>query len=132
MRRVSTIKDTKGVAIGNHVRARVVKNKIAPPFRQAEFDIMFNQGISIEGDLIELAVTEEIMERSGAFIRYGDITVGRGMEKAREFLIENPDLSRELREKILSTHGIEPPKPDSAEKKSKSEPPKANLKKRTK
>jgi len=132
VRRVSTIKDTKGVAIGNHVRARVVKNKIAPPFRQAEFDIMFNQGISIEGDLIELAVTEEIMERSGAFIRYGDITVGRGMEKAREFLVENPDLSRELREKILSIHGIAPPKPDSAEKKSKSEPPKANLKKRAK
>jgi len=109
VRRVSTLKDSRG-AIGTHVRARVVKNKIAPPFRDSEFDIMFDQGISVEGDLIELAIKNEIMEKSGAFIRYGDLTIGRGMEKAREFLRENTDLCKELREKILALHGIAPKK----------------------
>jgi len=105
VRRVSTIKDTKG-AIGNHVRARVVKNKTAPPFRQCEFDIMFNEGISTEGDLIELAINAEIMEKSGAFLRYGDLTIGRGAEKARQFLREDTKLCQEIRQKILDQHGI--------------------------
>ena len=84
----------------------VVKNKIAPPFRQSEFDIMFDEGISIEGDLIDLAVEEGILDKSGAFIRYGDVTIGQGREKAKAFLRENPEITRELRSKILSKHGI--------------------------
>ncbi len=105
VRRVSTIKDANG-ATGNHVRVRVVKNKMAPPFRQSEFDIMFNEGISTEGDLIDLAVEEGILTKSGAFIRYGDMTIGQGREKAKVFLKENPDLTAELRAKILGAHGI--------------------------
>jgi len=105
IRRVSTIKDAKG-AIGNHVRARVVKNKVAPPFRQCEFDIMFNEGISIEGDLIDLAVNENFIEKSGAYLRYGDMTIGQGREKAKEYLRENPELTDEIRQKVLAVHGV--------------------------
>jgi len=105
IRRISTIKDATG-AIGNHVRARIVKNKIAPPFRESEFDIMFSTGISVEGDLLDLAVKEEIIEKSGAYLRYGDITIGQGREKAKEFLSENRSLYNEIKRKILNVHGI--------------------------
>jgi len=118
IRRVSTIKDANG-AIGNHVRVRVVKNKTAPPFRQCEFDIMFDEGISIEGDLIDLAVEEAILDKSGAFIRYGNVTIGQGREKAKAFLRENPDLTEELRSKILARHGIDTPKAQAATKEPK-------------
>jgi len=101
IRRVSTIKDPNG-ATGNHVRARVVKNKVAPPFREAEFDIMFNEGISSEGDLLDLAVKYEIVKKQGAWLSYGDMHVGQGREKAREFLRENADLAKELRDKIMA------------------------------
>jgi len=105
IRRVSTIKDANG-ATGNRVRARVVKNKIAPPFRETEFDIMFDEGISTLGDLIDLAVNENVIEKSGAFLRYGNAVIGQGREKAKEFLRENPQLAEELRGKILEVHGI--------------------------
>lgn len=105
IRRISTIKDNTG-AIGNHVRARVVKNKIAPPFRESEFDIMFDSGMSAEGDLIDLAVNAEIIQKSGAFLRYGDVAVGQGREKAKDFLKDNPELAKEIRNKILAEHGI--------------------------
>jgi recombination protein RecA len=105
VRRVNTIKDANG-AIGVHIRARVVKNKIAPPFRESEFDIMFDSGISTEGDLIDLAVKENLVEKSGAFLRYGDIVIGQGREKAKDFLRENPDLAQEIRTKILTDHGL--------------------------
>ncbi len=131
VRRVSTIKDAKG-AIGNRVRARVVKNKMAPPFRQSEFDIMFDRGISVEGDLIDMAVDKEIIEKSGTFLRYGDITVGRGVEKAREFLQENPDLCRELRQKILAAHGIESKETDRTAEKTKSQTGKTDAEKTAK
>jgi recombination protein RecA len=131
VRRVSTIKDAKG-AIGNRVRARVVKNKMAPPFRESEFDIMFNRGISVEGDLIDMAVDKEIIEKSGAFLRYGDITVGRGVEKAREFLQENPDLCRELRQKILAAYGIESKETDQTAEKTKSQTDKTDSEKTAK
>ena len=103
VRRINTIKDGTG-AIGTHVRARVVKNKIAPPFRDAEFDIMFNSGISAEGDLLDLAIKHELVEKSGAFLRYEDVMIGQGREKAKDFLRENPDLSEELRRKVLAKH----------------------------
>ena len=112
VRRVSTIKDANG-AIGNHVRARVVKNKIAPPFRESEFDIMFDEGISITGDLIDLAINADIMKKSGAWITYGDMQIGQGREKAKAFLRETPKLITEIRQKVLAAHGItgSPPKP---------------------
>ena len=100
IRRTGSIKDGDA-AVGNHVRVRVVKNKVAPPFRQSEFDIMFNEGISINGDLIDLGVEEKVVQKSGAWYSYGEIRMGQGREKAKEFLAENPDLFTEIREKIL-------------------------------
>tara|TARA_R110002072_G_scaffold42064_21_gene119012 strand:- start:315859 stop:316971 length:1113 start_codon:yes stop_codon:yes gene_type:complete len=100
IRRTGSIKDGD-VAVGNHVRVRVVKNKVAPPFRQSEFDIMFNEGISINGDLIDMGVEEKVVQKSGAWYSYGEIRMGQGREKAKEFLAENPDLFTEIREKIL-------------------------------
>ncbi len=105
IRRISTIKDST-TAIGNRVKGRVVKNKIAPPFREAEFDIMFDGGISTEGDLLDLAVLEDIVKKSGAHLTYGKMTLGQGREKARQLLKEQPQLCQELRSKILEKHGV--------------------------
>jgi len=105
IRRVTTIKDSKG-AIGNHVRARVVKNKIAPPFRETEFDIMFDNGISTDGDLIDLAMKEELITKTGAWLSYNNMQIGQGREKAKEFLKDNPDLCQELRQNILIKLGV--------------------------
>jgi len=107
VRRVNTIKDTNGASTGNHVRVRVVKNKVAAPFKESEFDIMFNEGISTDGDLIDLAIEEGVLVKSGAFIRYGDVSLGQGREKAKVFLQENPDTKQELRKKILEMHGVD-------------------------
>jgi recombination protein RecA len=100
IRRTGSIKEGD-IAVGNHVRVRVVKNKVAPPFRQSEFDIMFNEGISINGDLVDLGVEEKIIQKSGAWYSYGEMRMGQGRERAKEFLAENPDLFAEIREKIL-------------------------------
>jgi len=117
IRRISMIKGATH-AIGNRVRARVVKNKIAPPFRETEFDIMFDSGISATGDLIDLAVAQELIAKSGAYLRYGDVTIGQGREKAKEFLADNPALVKELTEKILAAHGLaESPKTKTTKKK---------------
>ena len=101
IRRVNTIKEGE-VAIGNHVRAKVVKNKIAPPFREAEFDILFESGISYEGDLLDIAVADNIIEKSGAWFSYGPSRMGQGREQARQFLKDNPAATKEIREKILA------------------------------
>jgi recombination protein RecA len=82
--------------IGNRTRVRVVKNKVAPPFRTAEFDIMFNEGISKEGDLLDLAAKLEIVTKRGAFFSYGDIRIGQGRENSKEYLRQNPDLAAEI------------------------------------
>jgi recombination protein RecA len=105
VRRVSTIKDAEN-AVGNHVRARVVKNKIAPPFREAEFDIMFNKGISYEGDLIDLGSTCDVIEKSGAWLNYGSIRLGQGRENAKLYLEQNPEVTKEIRQKILIKKGL--------------------------
>ncbi|HEW79564.1 MAG TPA: recombinase RecA [Phycisphaerales bacterium] len=105
IRRIGTIKDGSG-AVGNRVRARVVKNKIAPPFRDAEFDIMFDSGISYEGDLIDLGVSCDVIEKSGAWLNYGDIQLGQGREKAKQYLAENKDLLEEIKNKILVAKGL--------------------------
>ena len=100
IRRTGSIKEGD-IATGNRTRARVVKNKVAPPFRQAEFDIMFNEGISSTGDLIDMAVEDKVAQKSGAWYSYGEIRLGQGRERAKEFLAENPDLFKELRDAIL-------------------------------
>lgn len=100
VRRTQTIKDGE-VSIGARTRARVVKNKIAPPFRDAEFDIMFDRGISYEGDLLDLGVATNVIEKSGAWFNYGPTRLGQGRENAKQFLFENKDLGQEVREKVL-------------------------------
>jgi recombination protein RecA len=105
IRKISTIKEGDA-AVGNRVRARVVKNKLAPPFREAEFDIMFNAGISYEGDLLDLGVTQNVIAKSGAWLLYGDTKLGQGKENARKLLIENPKLTEEIKEKILIAVGV--------------------------
>ncbi|MFC1738403.1 recombinase RecA [Planctomycetota bacterium] len=105
VRRIATIKDDTG-AIGNRVRARVVKNKIAPPFRDTEFDIMFDSGISYEGDLLDLGVQCDVVQKSGAWLNYGDIRLGQGRENAKKYLAENKELCEELKEKILQEKGL--------------------------
>jgi recombination protein RecA len=105
LRRLATIKDS-GIAIGTRVRARVVKNKIAPPFRESEFDMMFDSGISYEGDLLDLGATCEIVEKAGAWLNYGDIRLGQGRENAKKYLVENKELCEELKNKILIAKGL--------------------------
>ena len=104
-RRLATIKEA-GTAIGNRVRARVVKNKIAPPFRESEFDLMFDSGISYEGDLLDLGLECELIQKSGAWLNYGALRLGQGREKAKQYLAENKDLSQELKSKILIAKGL--------------------------
>ena len=103
IRRVGTIKEGDE-AVGNHVRARVVKNKCAPPFRRAEFDIMFTNGISAEGDLIDLGVTMDIVLKQGAWYSYGDTRLGQGRENSKAFLKDNPDLCAEIRKAVVEAH----------------------------
>jgi len=105
LRRITTIKDASG-AVGSRVRARVVKNKIAPPFRDSEFDIMFDGGISYEGDLLDLAVDCQVAERSGAWLNYGTVRLGQGRENAKKYLAENKDLCEEIKSKVLAAKGF--------------------------
>jgi len=100
VRRIGQIKDGENV-IGQRVKAKVVKNKVAPPFQTAEFDMMHDSGISYEGDIIDLALAQKIIIRSGAWFRYGETPLGQGREKARLFLKENTDVCEEIKEKIL-------------------------------
>ncbi len=99
VRKIDTLKDADG-ASGNRTRAKVVKNKLAPPFRQAEFDIMFGEGVSQEGCLIDLGIQYDIIKKSGAWFSYNDNKVANGREKMRQFLKDNPELSQEIEEKI--------------------------------
>jgi len=107
LRRVETIKQGNE-SIGSHVKARVVKNKVASPFRSAEFDIMFDRGISREGNLIDLGVELGVVKKAGAFFSYGDIRLGQGRENAKQYLSENPELAqeieRQLRASAVTTH----------------------------
>jgi len=104
LRRLNTLKDSTG-AIGSRVKARVVKNKIAAPFREAEFDIMFDNGISYEGDLLDLAMARGVVERSGAWINYGVARLGQGRENAKKYLVDNPGLCEEIKAKVLAGKG---------------------------
>jgi len=102
LRRVETIKQGNE-ATGNHVRARVVKNKVAPPFRTAEFDIMFDHGISREGNLLDLGIELGLVSKSGAFFSYGDIRLGQGRENAKQYLSQNPELAKEIEQRIRAS-----------------------------
>ena len=105
LRRITTLKDNTG-AVGTRIRARVVKNKIAPPFREGEFDIMFDSGISYEGDVLDLGAVCKVVEKSGAWLNYGDIRLGQGRENAKKFLAENKDLCDQIKNKILIAKGL--------------------------
>ncbi|MEI6241677.1 MAG: recombinase RecA [Planctomycetia bacterium] len=102
VRRIGALKDGEEV-VGQRVRVKVVKNKVAPPFRVAEFDMMHADGISIEGDLLDLALAAKLVDKTGTWLRYGETHLGQGREKARLFLKENPAVTKELREKILAS-----------------------------
>jgi recombination protein RecA len=106
LRRVESIKHGTEV-IGIRVRAKVVKNKVAPPFRQAEFDIMFNQGISKAGDLIELGVEMGLVRKAGANYSYDEIRLGQGRENSKEFLLNNPEVMERLERLVRDTHGAD-------------------------
>jgi recombination protein RecA len=100
IRRIENLKDNQEI-IGGRVRVKVVKNKVAPPFKQAEFDIYFNEGISRVGELVDLGVEKGIIEKAGAWYSYGGNRVGQGRENAKEYLKGNPDISKEIENKIL-------------------------------
>ena len=101
VRRIGQLKEGEDV-VGQRVRAKVVKNKVAPPFRVAEFDMMHANGISYEGDVLDLAMAARLVVRSGAWFRYGDMQLGQGREKTRAYMVENPALVEELRQKIVA------------------------------
>jgi recombination protein RecA len=105
IRRIAALKDGD-VVVGNRTRVKVVKNKVAPPFRQAEFDILYNEGISVEGDLLDLGVDEGLVEKSGSWYSYNDERVGQGRENARQFLKENPDIREELANAVYAAKGL--------------------------
>ena len=105
VRRIETLK-LGGDVVGNRVRVKVVKNKIAPPFREAEFDIMFGKGISREGDILDLAVKENIVEKSGAWFAYNGAKIGQGRENAKLYLAANPVICGEIEEKVREKYGL--------------------------
>ncbi|QIR85591.1 recombinase RecA [Paracoccus sp. AK26] len=106
IRRTGAVKDRDEV-IGNTTRVKVVKNKVAPPFRQVEFDIMYGEGISKVGELIDLGVKAGVVEKSGAWYSYGDERIGQGRENAKQFLRDNPERATAIEDKIRASHGLE-------------------------
>ncbi|HVT27201.1 MAG TPA: recombinase RecA [Lacipirellulaceae bacterium] len=104
VRRIGQLKEGEEV-VGQRVRAKVVKNKVAPPFRTAEFDMLHADGISYEGDVLDMGMEQKIVGRTGAWFRYGDMQLGQGKEKARQFLKENPKITEEIKEKVLAAGG---------------------------
>ncbi|MFZ5518146.1 MAG: recombinase RecA [Candidatus Zhuqueibacterota bacterium] len=105
IRKTASIKDKENI-IGNRTKVKVVKNKMAPPFREAEFDIMYGTGISREGDVIDQAVNHEIIEKSGTWFSFGDVRMGQGRENVKRFLLENPDIYNEIELKVRKAMGI--------------------------
>ncbi len=105
VRRIDSIKQGENI-VGNRTRIKIIKNKVAPPFRQAEFDIMYNEGISREGNIIDVGVKEEIVQKSGAWFSYGDIRLGQGRENAKSYLKENPEVALEIENKIREKHNL--------------------------
>jgi recombination protein RecA len=105
IRRIQSLKD-KGDVVGNRTKVKVKKNKVAPPFTVAEFDIMYNEGISLTGDVLDLAVEYEFVQKRGAYFRYGETLLGQGRENAKTYLAENPALLDELEYQIRQEAGL--------------------------
>lgn len=105
IRRIGGLKDRED-NVGNRVRVKVVKNKVSPPFRQAEFDILFNEGISREGDILDLAIEEKLIQKSGAWFSYKGDNLGQGRENTRQYLRDNPELLESLRDQIVAAKGL--------------------------
>jgi len=114
VRRVEALKDGAD-AVGNRTRVKVVKNKVAPPFKQADFDIMYGEGISREGGLIDMGVDQGIIRKAGSWFTYGDEQLGQGKENARSFLKAHPEISSEIEQKILAAYGIGQTVPDGVD-----------------
>jgi recombination protein RecA len=128
IRRIGAIKKGEEV-IGSETRAKVVKNKVAPPFRNAEFDILYGEGISREGEILELGVLHRVLDKSGAYYNYGKDRVGQGKDNAREYLKENPKIAQEIEARIRAAVGVaggaepkEPKEPKEAEAETRAEP----------
>lgn len=118
VRRIETLKQS-GEMIGNRTRIKVVKNKIAPPFKEAEFDIMFGKGISKEGDILDLAAAIDIVNKSGAWYAYNGDKIGQGRENAKNYLLEHPDIAVEIEAKVREHHQLNEEKEQTNEKTSK-------------
>jgi recombination protein RecA len=106
IRRIGSIKDRDEV-VGNATRVKVVKNKVAPPFKQVEFDIMYGEGISKTGELLDLGVKAGVVEKSGSWYSYGDERIGQGRENAKQFLKDNAPVATEIEDKIRAAHGLD-------------------------
>jgi recombination protein RecA len=106
MRKIGTLKEGEDVVVGQRCKAKIVKNKVAPPFRSAEFDMMHNNGISFEADVLDLALNYKVVARVGAWFRYGDLQLGQGREKAVAYVREHAELLAELKEKVLVACGL--------------------------
>jgi recombination protein RecA len=113
IRRIATLKQAEQ-SIGNRTKVKVVKNKVAPPFKQAEFDIMFGEGISKLGELIDYGVKLDIVDKAGAWFSYNDSKIGQGKENSKAFLKDNPELAAEIEQKILEAMGVVPESEDSS------------------
>jgi recombination protein RecA len=110
IRRIASLKDGDTV-VGSRTKVKIVKNKCASPFRQAEFDINYGEGISREGELLDMGLEAKIVEKSGAWLSYGDLRIGQGRENAKQFLRENPELANEIETKLRKSMGLLPPDP---------------------
>ena len=106
IRRITTIKDGQDI-VGNRTRVKVVKNKVAPPFKQVEFDLMYNKGISYEGDILDIALQGDIIQKMGSWFSYGDAKIGQGRENAKQFLVDNDDIKEEVVSKVKAFMGLD-------------------------
>ncbi len=120
IRRIGAIKEGQEV-IGNRTKVKVVKNKVAPPFKEAEFDVVYGEGISKVGDLLDLAVGQDIVEKSGAWYSYGGERIGQGRENAKAFLKERPELVAEIDQKVRLGFGLVVPADKGAAAKAEAE-----------
>jgi recombination protein RecA len=114
IRRISSIKEGEDVT-GSRTRVRVVKNKVAPPFKSAEFDIVYGKGISREGELIDLGVEHNLVEKSGTWFSYKNERLGQGRENAKQFLMDNPDISRKIEGELREKLSLKPVKTEEKE-----------------
>ena len=111
IRRIASLKDGPDI-VGNRTRVKIVKNKVAPPFKNTEFDIMYGKGISKVGDIIDLALKGDIIEKTGAWFSYGDMKIGQGREKTKQYLEDNNELYLEIMDKVKSFMGLNEEKED--------------------